>query len=193
MGTSASRRWRFLALSLREPTRGPYRGERSVEDTLDDVTAIGAAARTANDLIDDTQGVLSTADSSVRETLAAERQALLEGVDRQRVQTLTYIVAERLAVLAAARSERIALVEALRQERVAVIDALREERIAGLKEVDAIKSRAVDASVAGLRDLVDYTLWRVAALLVVLMVVAAALGIVGYRLTRERPRVDAVA
>jgi len=104
------------------------------------------------------------------------------------VQTLTYIVAERLAVLAAARSERIALVEALHQERIAGIDALRQERIEGLREVEAIKRRAVDASVAGLRDLVDYTLWRVAALLGLLKNLTASIGVVAYRLTLGRRR-----
>ena len=168
-------------------------GERSVEGTLDDIGAIGAAARHATDLIGDAQSMVGSANSSVRETVAAERQALLDGVDSQRVQTLSYMTAERVAVLAAARDERMAVVDALHQERVAVIEALRQERIAGLREVDAIKSRAVEASIAGLRDLVDYTLWRVAALLVVVMVLAAVLGIVGYRLTRGRPRVDVAA
>jgi hypothetical protein len=35
---------------------------------------------------------------------------------------------------------------------------------------------------AGFRDLVDYTLWRVAALALGLMLVAATLGVIAYRL-----------
>jgi len=161
-------------------------GERSVEGALDDINAIGAAARNADGLIDDTQSVLGTAAQSMRETLAAERRAVLEGLDVQRVQTLAYMTAERLAVLERLREERIGLVEALRQERVAVIDAVRQERIAGLTEVDEIKTRAVNASVAGLRELVDYTLWRVAVLLVILMLLALVVGVIGYRLTLGR-------
>ena len=102
---------------------------------------------------------------------------MLEEVNGQRLHTLEYVTAERLAVLAAAREERIAVVEALRQER-----------IEALKEADAIKSRAVDASVAGLRDLIDYTLWRVAGLLVGAMVSAAALAVLAYWLTVGRRR-----
>lgn len=69
-----------------------------------------------------------------------------------------------------------------------MLDALRQERIAGLEEVDGIKSRAVDPSVAGLRDLVDYASWRVAVLLVCLMWLALAAGVIGYRLTPGRRR-----
>jgi hypothetical protein len=63
------------------------------------------------------------------------------------------------------------------------------ERIEALQEVDAIKTRAVDASVAGLKEVVDYAIWRLAALLLVFLVTAAALGTVAYRLTvgRHRP------
>jgi hypothetical protein len=161
-------------------------GDRSIAGALDDINAIGTTARNADDLIDTAQGVLSTADSSVREALAAERQAVLTDVDRQRLQTLAYVTAERLAVLAAARGERIAVVEALQQERIAVIGGLRQERIEGLKEGEAIESRAVAASLAGLRDLVNDTLWRVAVMLVFLMVLAAAIGVVAYRLTLGR-------
>ena len=163
-------------------------GARDVEGMLDDINTIGTAARHASGFMDNVNGVLGTADSSIRQTLDAERKAVLEGVNDQRVHTLAYMTSERLAVVASAREERIALVEALRQERIAVIDALRQERIAGLKEVDGIKSRAVDASIAGLRDLVDYAFWRVAALLVFLLVSATAAGVIGYRLTLGRHR-----
>jgi hypothetical protein len=44
----------------------------------------------------------------------------------------------------------------------------------------------VDTALAGLRDLFDYALPRVAALLAFLMLVATALWIVGYRLTIGR-------
>jgi len=65
-------------------------------------------------------------------------------VNTQRLETLAYTTAERTAVLAAVRDERLAFAAALRQERIAT-----------LAEVDAIKSRAVDSAIAGLRGLVD--------------------------------------
>ena len=113
--------------------------------------------------------------SPLRELLAGERRIVLEAVDGQRRETLDYLTAERLTVLAA-----------LREERVATLVALRQERIETLLEVDAIKSRAVESAVAGLRDLVDYLLWRLAALLLALLVAAAPLAVVGYRLTVGR-------
>jgi hypothetical protein len=152
-------------------------GEHEVEGALADIRALGEAARRANDLLGDVPGLLGSEGSFLSELLAAERRAVLAGVDGQRVATLEYVMAERRVVL-----------EAVREERIAVVEALHQERIEALKEVDAIKSRAVDASVAGLRDLVDYTLWRVAALLMGVLVSAAALAVLAYWLTLGRRR-----
>jgi hypothetical protein len=147
-----------------------------VEGALGDVRAVGAAARRATDLLGDVPST-TEAGASVRDILDGERRALLEGVDRQRGQTLEYVTAERLAVLAT-----------LRDERLAVLAALHQERIETLREVDAIKSRTVDAALSGLRDLVDYAIWRVAALLACLMILAATLTVAAYWLTLGRRR-----
>jgi hypothetical protein len=146
-----------------------------VERALSDIHDVGTAARHASELLGDVPGLLGAEASPVRAMLAAERRAVLEGVDRQRVQTLEFVTAERLAVLSAARDERMVLTAALHQER-----------IEALREVDAIKSRAVDSALAGLRDLVDYTLWRVAVVCLGLMLAATALGVAAYRLTVGR-------
>jgi hypothetical protein len=152
-------------------------GERGMEGALGDVHEIGAAARRANDLLGDVPVALGAA-GSIRELVAAERRAALEGVNAQRLHTLEYVTAERLAVVAA-----------LREERIAVAAALHQERIETLTEVDGITSRDIETSLAGLRDLVDYTLWRVAALLLLLMAFATTFGVVAYRLTiGRRPR-----
>jgi hypothetical protein len=47
----------------------------------------------------------------------------------------------------------------------------------------------VDTSIAGLKEVVGYAIRRLAALLLFLLVTAAALGVVSYRLTvgRHRP------
>jgi hypothetical protein len=152
-------------------------GERSLEAALGDVEALGAAARRAQELLDhppDAAGAMSAA----RAALAEERRAALDSVNAQRLATLQYATSERLAVQAA-----------LREERIATLAALRQERIEGLREVDAIKTRAVDTAVAGLKQVVDYAIWRLAALLLIFLVTAAVLGTVSYRLTvgRRRP------
>jgi hypothetical protein len=146
--------------------------DRDVEAVLGDVHAVGTAARRANEMMDDLPGLLEPAAAPLRELMAAERRAVLEGVNDQRVRTLEYVTGERQAVL-----------EVLREERVAVVAAIRQERIETLKEVDAIKSRAVDSAVAGLRDVVDHALWRVALLLTLMMLGAAVVLVVVYRLT----------
>lgn len=55
-----------------------------------------------------------------------------------------------------------------------------------------IKTRAVDASVAGLKEVVDYAIWRLAALLLFFFVTTAVVGTVAFRLTvgRQRPTVS---
>jgi hypothetical protein len=142
-------------------------GVLGVEGALGDVHDVGTAARRATDLLSEVPGLLG----AERDILAVERRAILADVNSQRGQTLEYMTAERFAILAAAREERIALVSALRQERIET-----------LIEVDAIKTRAVDSALAGFQDLVDYTLWRVALLTFSLMLAAAALAVIAYRL-----------
>jgi hypothetical protein len=146
-------------------------GERSLEAALGDVAALGSAARRAQEVLDHPPD-LAGATSAARAVLAEERRAVLDSVNAQRLATLEYATSERLAVLAA-----------LREERIATLAALRQERIEGLQEVDSIKTRAVDTAVAGLKEVVDYAIWRLAALLLVFLVTVAALGIVSYRLT----------
>jgi hypothetical protein len=151
-------------------------GERSLETALGDVGSLGSAARRAEALLDRAPE-LAGATSVARAVIAEERHAALDSVNAQRLATLEYATSERLAVLAA-----------LREERIATLSALRQERIEGLREVDAIKTRAVETAVAGLKDVVDYAIWRLAGLLLAFLVAAAALGTVSYRLTVGRRR-----
>jgi hypothetical protein len=152
-------------------------GERSLEAALGDVGSLGSAARRAEALLVQAPDVAGAA-TAVRAVVAEERRAVLDSVNAQRLATLEYATSERLAVLAA-----------LREERIATLAVLRQERIEGLREVDAIKTRAVETAVAGLKEVVDYAIWRLAGLLLALLVAAAALGTVSYRLAvgRRRP------
>jgi hypothetical protein len=151
-------------------------GERSLEAALGDVGALGAAARRAQEVLDHAPDVAGAA-SAARAVLAEERRAALDSVNAQRLATLEYATSERLAVLAA-----------LREERLATLASLRQERIEGLQEVDAIKTRAVETAVGGLKEVVDHAIGRLAVLLLVFLVAAAALGTVSYRLTVGRHR-----
>ena len=143
-----------------------------LERTLDDVHDLGTVARQASGVL---EGIPALLDAE-REILAAERRAVLAGVDGQRVQTLAvlteYVTGERLALVAAVRDERVATIAAVDQERLATIAA-----------VETMRKLTVDSSLTGLRDLVDYTIWRVAMLIAGLMLLAAVLGIVAVRLT----------
>jgi hypothetical protein len=134
-----------------------------------------ATARTANDLLSGVPGHFRDTGSFIREAAAAERGAALAEVDRQRALTLKYLTEEREAVLGA-----------LREERSAVVSALHQDRIEAFQEAEAIEGRAARSVARGLRDLIDYTLLRVALLFIVLMASATAFGVVGYRLTIRR-------
>jgi hypothetical protein len=150
-------------------------GAHNVDGTFEDLHEVATAARRATDLVGDMPGLFRAERDVVlgtgRDIFAAERQALLANVQSQRVQTLEYFTAERLAVLAAVREERMSLLAALHQERIET-----------LSEAETIETRALDSALAGLQDLVDYTLWRVALLAFCLMMAAAAIGVIAYRL-----------
>jgi len=143
-----------------------------VEGALGDIHDVGTAARRAVELVENVPDLLN----AERNMLADERRAVLAGIHSQRLETLEYLTAERQAVIDVARKERIALVAALRQERIDT-----------LTEVDAIKTRAIDSVLAGMKDLVDYTLWRVAVLTFCLLLAAATLAAIAYWLGRRRP------
>jgi hypothetical protein len=159
-----------------------------VESALGNLQEVGTAARRTADLLADVPGLFR----AEREILADERRAVLAGVDSQRIEALEYITAERFAVLAAAREERIAVVAAIQQELIAIVAALRQERIEALKEADAIRTRAMDSGLAGLRDVVDYALWRLATLLAVLLFATVPFAVIAYSLTIGRRRRSAI-
>jgi hypothetical protein len=146
----------------------------ALDRTLGDVHDVGAAARSASEVLKD----LSRLFDVEREILETERRSVLAGIDQQRLESLGFVTAERHALVAAARDERLALVAALRQERIEAI-----------AEVDAIKTRAIVASLAGLKDLVDYAFWRVAVLLASLVCLAAVFAALALALVVRRARV----
>jgi hypothetical protein len=149
--------------------------EREVQAALGDIHNLGSAGRRVDDFLAGMPGLLGSPDSPLRDLVAEERRALLQEVNGQRLQTLEYATAERRALLGA-----------LSEERLAVVAALHQERIETLNEVEAMERRAMRSAVANLRGLVDYTLLRVAALLLLLMLSGATLGVVAYWLTVKR-------
>jgi hypothetical protein len=158
-------------------------GPHSVEGVLADLREVGGAARRAQAFIDDVPNLITTE----RDMLAAERGAILSDINAQRLQTLQFIIAERRALLAAARDERLAVVAAVQQEREAVLAAIQQERIVALGQVDTMKTDAVDSGLAGLRDLVNYILWRV-ALFTSCLALIAGIGVIALFLAATRRR-----
>ena len=143
-----------------------------LDRTFADVHDVATAARHATGVL---EGIPALLDAE-REMLATERRAVLAGIDGQRRQTLT-LLTEYMT------GERQALVTVARDERLATLAALQKERLETIASVDAMRKITVDSSLVGLRDLVDYTIWRVAMLIAGLMLFAAVLGVLMVRLT----------
>jgi hypothetical protein len=143
-----------------------------LDQAVADFHDVATAARHATGVLD---GIPALIDLE-REILATERRAVLAGVDGQRVQTLAVLTDY-------VTSERLALVAAVREERLATIAAVDHERLATIAAVETMRKLTVDSSLNGLRDLVDYTIWRLAMLIAALMLLAAVLGVVAVRLT----------
>jgi hypothetical protein len=163
-------RWQAELLAADLPS------EPDVAEALGDVHALGETGRLVSELLADWPGMVGEG-SPVHAMIASERKAALADVNAQRLQTLEYVTAERVATLAA-----------LQQERIAVLAALHQERVETLREVDAIKNRAVESAFVGLREVVDYALVRIAVLMLLLIASSAVLGVVGYSLTLGRRR-----
>lgn len=146
-----------------------------IKDTVGDVRSV---TRRADDLLRQFPDLLSVS-GPIREMVAEERLAVLDGVDDERRQTLEYMTGERLVILTA-----------MREERVAALDAISRERVATLQEAEAMRKRAWEDAMRDTRRLVNETVMHVAVVVLVLMTAAALLGIVTYRLTlgsRARP------
>jgi hypothetical protein len=157
-----------------------------VGDALGTLRDVGATARRAQALMDEVPDLLE----AEREMLAGERGAILSDINTQRLQTLQFLTAERFAVIAAARDERVAVVAAVRLEREALVAALRQERLETLVEVDKMldkaTTRAMTSTLDSARDLIDYTIRRMAILSIGLMLAAAAIAALAYRLAVGR-------
>jgi hypothetical protein len=143
-----------------------------LDRTVADVHDVGTAARHATGVLEGMPALLD----AQRDLLGAERRAVLAGIDGQRQQTLAFLTDYMT-------DERLALVGVAREERVATLAALQQERLATIAAVDAMRKLTVDSSLVGLRELVDYTIWRVAMLVAGLMILGLVLGVLAVRLT----------
>jgi hypothetical protein len=148
-------------------------GRDSLRGTLDDLEAVGAAARRADSLLADLPGIASEASLPVMELL-----------DRQLVELPAAVARERLAIALFVTAERQATMVALGAERRAALASIGQEREAMMAGLDALAERSIADAFGRTRGLVDYVFLRV----LVLIAVAALLGAAGYSLARGRRR-----
>ncbi len=147
-------------------------GRDSLGATLDDVHAIGEAARHADALLTDLPG-------AVREA----REPLLALLDEQRTELLAAVEEERLAMTGFITAEREAALAALGEERRAAMASISEEREAVLAGLDALAKRTIEDASGRARGMARNVFWG--ALL--LIAASALLFALAYRLARGRP------
>jgi hypothetical protein len=148
-------------------------GRDSLRGTLDDIQAIGDAARRASSLLADIPGAAREASVPVRELLDQQRTEILATVDRERLTISEFITAEREAALAVVSEERRAALASISQERAVVLAAL-----------DAMAKRSIEDASGRARGMADYVFGRA----LILIAASALLFAAGYRLARGRRR-----
>ncbi len=150
-------------------------GRDSLSATLDDVHAIGQAARHAD-------GLLTNLPDAVREA----REPLLALLDEQRTELLAAVEEERLAMTGFITAEREAALAALSEERRAAMASISEEREAVLAGLDALAKRTIEDASGRARGMARSVFWG--ALL--LIAASALLFAFAYRLARGPRRVE---
>ena len=138
-------------------------GSEEVIRALADLTAMAELAARSQAILDDIPGTVRMASGGASEMLDSQREAILEAIERQRLETLEF-----------ATEQRDVLVASLRQERLETVDVLRAEGVEVLAGVEAISQRTVANAIGELRSLVDYVLVRFAVALALALVLGAA-------------------
>ena len=145
-------------------------GRADVRGTLDDLQAVGQAARRADRLLADIPGAAREASVPIEELLDRQRTELLAQIDRERLAMTAFITAEREASLAGLSEERKAALTAIGQERAAVQ--------AGL---DDLAKRSIEDASGRARGMANH----VFVLALILTVAAAVLFAAAYRFARR--------
>ena len=144
-------------------------GRDNMRSSLEDLEAIGVAARHADNLLADIPGTVREASGPINELIDRQRTELLASIDRERLAMTAFVTAEREAALAGVSEERKAAMAGIDQQRAAVQ--------AGL---DALAKRSIDDASKRARGMADYVFWRA----LTLVVASALLFAVAYRLAR---------
>jgi hypothetical protein len=174
-------------------------GRDSLRGTLDDIQAIGDAARRASSLLADIPGAAREASVPVRELLDQQRTEVLAAIpgaareasvpvrellDQQRTEILAAVDRERLTISEFITAEREAALAVVSKERRAALASISQERAVVLAALDAMAKRSIEDASGRARGLADYVFGRA----LILIAASALLFAAGYRLARGRRR-----
>ena len=174
-------------------------GRDSLRGTLDDIQAIGDAARRASSLLADIPGAAREASVPVRELLDQQRTEVLAAIpgaareasvpvrellDQQRTEILAAVDRERLTISEFITAEREAALAVVSEERRAALASISQERAVVLAALDAMAKRSIEDASGRARGLADYVFGRA----LILIAASALLFAAGYRLARGRRR-----
>ena len=171
-------------------------GRDSLRGTLDDIQAIGDAARRASSLVADIPGAAREASVPVRELLDQQRTEVLAAIpgaareasvpvrellDQQRTEILAAVDRERLTISEFITAEREAALAVVSEERRAALASISQERAVVLAALDAMAKRSIEDASGRARGLADYVFGRA----LILIAASALLFAAGYRLARS--------
>ena len=174
-------------------------GRDSLRGTLDDIQAIGDAARRASSLLADIPGAAREASVPVRELLDQQRTEVLAAIpgaareasvpvrellDQQRTEVLAAVDRERLTISEFITAEREAALAVVSEERRAALASISQERAVVLAALDAMAKRSIEDASGRARGMADYVFERA----LILIAASALLFAAGYRLARGRRR-----
>ena len=174
-------------------------GRDSLRGTLDDIQAIGDAARRASSLLADIPGAAREASVPVRELLDQQRTEVLAAIpgaareasvpvrellDQQRTEILAAVDRERLTISEFITAEREAALAVVSEERRAALASISQERAVVLAALDAMAKRSIEDASGRARGMADYVFGRA----LILIAASALLFAAGYRLARGRRR-----
>ena len=145
-------------------------GRADVRGTLEDLQAVGQAARRADRLLADIPGAAREASVPIQELLDRQGTELLAQIDRERLAMTAFVTAEREAALGSLTEERKAALATIGQERAAVQ--------AGL---DALAKRSIEDASGRARGEANH----IFVLALILLVAAAILFAAAYRFARR--------
>jgi hypothetical protein len=146
---------------------------------------LGSAAAQMMPILEQTPNMVTQEREALLSALRDERTGVLKDIDRQRIETLTYLTKERLAATSDMRSMQSVLMDLMSRERAAVMESIDEQRIALFAEIESIGIRMVETAQQQSKNVIGHFFIRLFQLVAVIVFGGFIVAFILLRLTRE--------